>query len=505
MVVQIVRFQLAGIGPGQYEAHAEQIAPAFARLPGLIAKAWLADADEDTVRRRLPLDRPRRGRGLRGRRAARSGPPEPGLRRLPLVDRRYPRCSDRGDRARARRPIRREGDCVDLRGWDRRSARCSTGRRLGSSAATASGPLCCASSATTCRLPCSSTASPAWASPRCSRRSLRTRVSVAPLSCPWTRARSSRRNEASSTRSLPSSAASRGPLAQVAAALRRAGDADRARDRPLRGARAAATTGSARCCCPSVPDTSRLLLAGRDEPVSAWPSALGDLFEPLPLGNLRRDESEELLRRAGVAPADAARIDRIARGHPLSLRLSAAALANRPDLDLESLATGAVVDELTRIYLAGLDRETRRALDAASVVRRPTRALLAAMLDGDDADLSTRPASPSALRRVRSGRARPARHRPRGRRRLAEGDRPGDVSAIPGRGLARTSPRAVRGRPQRPLARDRRRAVHARAADPARVLLRPASVPTCSNRPVPTTGRGSWRLRAGTRRARPPD
>jgi hypothetical protein len=138
---------------------------------------------------------------------------------------------------------------------------------------------------------------------------------------------------------------------------------------------------------PSIPDTSRLLLAGRDEPVSAWPSELGELFESLPLGNLGRDEAEELLRRAGVAPADAARIDRIARGHPLSLRLSAAALANNPDLDLESLAMGAVIDELTSIYLAGLDRETRRALDAASVVRRPTRALLAAMLD-EDSDLS---------------------------------------------------------------------------------------------------------------------
>jgi hypothetical protein len=139
---------------------------------------------------------------------------------------------------------------------------------------------------------------------------------------------------------------------------------------------------------PSLPDTCRLLLAGRDEPVSAWPAELGGLFESLPLGNLRRDEAEEMLRRAGVAPADAARIDRIARGHPLSLRLSAAALVNRPDLDLESLTTDAVVNELTRLYLAGLDRETRRALDAASVVRRPTRGLLTAMLDGDDADLA---------------------------------------------------------------------------------------------------------------------
>ena len=387
MVVQIVHFQLAGISPEQYEAHAERIAPEFARLPGLIAKAWLADPDENAYGGvYLWTDRDAAEAYAEGELLA-GGPPEPGLRRLPVVDRRFPRCSHRGDRAGARRPIRREGYCVDLRGWDRRSAPCSTGRRLGSSGATASGPLCCASSVTMCRLPCSSTASPAWASLHCSRRSLRTRVSVAPLSCPWTRARSSRRNEASSTRSLRSSAASLGALAQVAAAL---------------GAQATRTVLAIdhyevltllddwirQVLLPSVPDTSRLLLAGRDEPVSAWPSALGDLFEPLPLGNLRRDESEELLRRAGVAPADAARIDRIARGHPLSLRLSAAALANRPDLDLESLATGAVVDELTRIYLAGLDRETRRALDAASVVRRPTRALLAAMLDGDDADLS---------------------------------------------------------------------------------------------------------------------
>ena len=48
MVVQIVQFQLAGIGPAEWEAEAERIAPAFARLPGLIAKAWLADPSEDT-------------------------------------------------------------------------------------------------------------------------------------------------------------------------------------------------------------------------------------------------------------------------------------------------------------------------------------------------------------------------------------------------------------------------------------------------------------------------
>jgi len=48
MVVQIVRFQLDGIDPREYEAHVERIAPAFARMPGLIAKVWLADPDENT-------------------------------------------------------------------------------------------------------------------------------------------------------------------------------------------------------------------------------------------------------------------------------------------------------------------------------------------------------------------------------------------------------------------------------------------------------------------------
>jgi hypothetical protein len=47
MVVQIVQYQLAGISPAEYEAEAERIAPAFAGLPGLIAKMWLGDPGED--------------------------------------------------------------------------------------------------------------------------------------------------------------------------------------------------------------------------------------------------------------------------------------------------------------------------------------------------------------------------------------------------------------------------------------------------------------------------
>jgi hypothetical protein len=48
MVVQIVQFQLAGISPSEYEAHARQIAPVFSGVPGLMAKAWLADPESNT-------------------------------------------------------------------------------------------------------------------------------------------------------------------------------------------------------------------------------------------------------------------------------------------------------------------------------------------------------------------------------------------------------------------------------------------------------------------------
>jgi len=44
----------------------------------------------------------------------------------------------------------------------------------------------------------------------------------------------------------------------------------------------------------------------------------------------------------------------------------------------------AIVDQLTELYLSGLDPATRRALDAASVVRRPTLSLLEAMLSDDE-------------------------------------------------------------------------------------------------------------------------
>ncbi len=85
--------------------------------------------------------------------------------------------------------------------------------------------------------------------------------------------------------------------------------------------------------------------------------------------------------RSGIRPADAPRINRFARGHPLACKLAAAAALERPELKLQEVASQHVVAELTRLYLADVqDPLTRQALDAASVVRRTTCSLLAAML-----------------------------------------------------------------------------------------------------------------------------
>jgi hypothetical protein len=46
--IQIVTFQLAGLNPEAYRAHAEAMAPAFTEIPGLRAKAWLANPSTNT-------------------------------------------------------------------------------------------------------------------------------------------------------------------------------------------------------------------------------------------------------------------------------------------------------------------------------------------------------------------------------------------------------------------------------------------------------------------------
>ena len=48
MHMQVITFKLDGIDDAAYQAHAEQSAPAFAALPGLRAKIWLANRQAGT-------------------------------------------------------------------------------------------------------------------------------------------------------------------------------------------------------------------------------------------------------------------------------------------------------------------------------------------------------------------------------------------------------------------------------------------------------------------------
>src|SRR6478735_2621612 len=131
---------------------------------------------------------------------------------------------------------------------------------------------------------------------------------------------------------------------------------------------------------PVLSETVRIVLAGREPPMTGWPADFRGLFRGLELQNLTRSGADELLEREGLDLADRERIYRLARGHPLSLRLASVAVSGGSEIGPEALTVKAVVEGLTESYLGVLDHRTREALDAASVVRRPTLSLLAAML-----------------------------------------------------------------------------------------------------------------------------
>lgn len=138
---------------------------------------------------------------------------------------------------------------------------------------------------------------------------------------------------------------------------------------------------------PAMPDTMRVVLAGREPPVAGWltsPELEGGV-EILNLGPLEAPDATELLRREGIQGGAASAVERLARGHPLALRLAAAAARERPELPVQEAAAPRVIEELARLYLSDVsDGTARRALEAGSVVRRMTTSLLAGMLPDID-------------------------------------------------------------------------------------------------------------------------
>lgn len=136
---------------------------------------------------------------------------------------------------------------------------------------------------------------------------------------------------------------------------------------------------------PLLTDNVRIILVGRDRPVSAWFISHGwsGLLRTIALDPLSEPEAIELLMQKGVGTEQAHQINGFAHGHPLALKLAASIIKGscKSDLSLAPPGFQAVVEELTRTYLADVrDPLTRQALDAASVIRRVTVSLLQAML-----------------------------------------------------------------------------------------------------------------------------
>jgi Transcriptional regulatory protein, C terminal/AAA ATPase domain len=138
---------------------------------------------------------------------------------------------------------------------------------------------------------------------------------------------------------------------------------------------------------PMLPDNVRFMLCGRQAPVTAWMSDPGwqGLFRGVRLESLEPEDAADLLARAGVPYEDVKSLDRICHGHPLALTL-AASLLQTGGVVAVSNATGTnveqrVVEDLSNLFLTDItDHQTRRALEAASVVRRVTLPALGALL-----------------------------------------------------------------------------------------------------------------------------
>jgi hypothetical protein len=140
---------------------------------------------------------------------------------------------------------------------------------------------------------------------------------------------------------------------------------------------------------PALTPEVRFVVAGREPPVAVWLTAPGleGGIRSVALGPLPEGDAAQLLVALGVSPDRAKQLNRIARGHPLALRLAAATLADQPERLLDQVAAHEVTDQLARLYLADVpDPDTRTALEAACVVRRVTRSVLGAMAPGAPAE-----------------------------------------------------------------------------------------------------------------------
>jgi DNA-binding CsgD family transcriptional regulator len=142
----------------------------------------------------------------------------------------------------------------------------------------------------------------------------------------------------------------------------------------------------------ALPASVTTLLVGRRGPNVAWRTAPGwrTLLGELVVGPLTAADVDGLLAAQGIRGEDAIQIRAFARGHPLAVVVAGEALARRPGLPLGSGAPAEVVEDLFAVMLDDLAPEERTVAEAASVLRRVTLPLLAAVVEEPDVEQAWR-------------------------------------------------------------------------------------------------------------------
>jgi energy-coupling factor transporter ATP-binding protein EcfA2 len=140
---------------------------------------------------------------------------------------------------------------------------------------------------------------------------------------------------------------------------------------------------------PNLPESVVVVLAGRRAPSDEWNRVPGwaTLMRPIPLRNLSKEESEDLLIRAGVP------LDRVPGwfattfGHPLALSLSADLYLQKPDDSGIPTKSPDVVRALLERFVMKVPSPAHRvALEACALSRVMTEPLLRATLETPDAE-----------------------------------------------------------------------------------------------------------------------
>lgn len=137
---------------------------------------------------------------------------------------------------------------------------------------------------------------------------------------------------------------------------------------------------------PALPAGVTTLLVGRRGPNVAWRTSPGwrQLVAELVVGPMGPADVDALLASLTVEAGDAERIRAFARGHPLAIQVAADAMSRHPGLPIDSVAPAEAVEELFEVLLDDLAPAERRTVEAASVLRRVTLPLLAAVVGDED-------------------------------------------------------------------------------------------------------------------------